>query len=463
MISRRQNSKRDGTKRNVDSVDFFDIRSRSHFAGFQQVPMSGNDRIRITAKAMDRGRYNFEKTGFYDDDPIRLNIHLGDRLHTIDLPDDHPMDIQLEEWLAAGTRLDMTYPTAEHAASILRPIAERAWRRKVDTDELKAIVRLVETRAPRLGDIEALKEGIVAILVSPSFLLINADDVEAADRFATKLSHFLKSAPPNDRIRKAAAAGEFDTFESVRSGVKRFFEQNEADEFLREFPHSWLELDHINFMAPDPEQFRLYDRKRLSDDMVNEVLHFFRHAVDNNIPVPEFLSADYSFLNAGLAKVYNVDGIAQDSSLRKHTFADGRRGGLPGTGASLTFTADCLGTWPIHRAVYVMANLLGIHPSPPRPDVKIEEPDVCQAKTIKEILQAHTTDRTCASCHLAIDPFGYARDSNVAAGQVAAGRRELRQRTFGSLKDALINQSPAAASGDRSRQNANCSTASGVP
>ena len=77
-------------------------------------------------------------------------------------------------------------------------------------------------------------------------------------------------------------------------------------------------------------------------------------------------------------------------------------------GAFLTLTADSLGTSPIHRAIYVMENLLGIHPNPPPPDVDIQEPDVRQAKTIKEILAAHTADETCASCHRAIDPYGYA-------------------------------------------------------
>ena len=55
-----------------------------------------------------------------------------------------------------------------------------------------------------------------------------------------------------------------------------------------------------------------------------------------------------------------------------------------------------------------MENFLGIHPAPPPGDVKIEEPDVRQAKTIKEVLEAHRSDRTCASCHQSIDPFGYA-------------------------------------------------------
>ena len=92
----------------------------------------------------------------------------------------------------------------------------------------------------------------------------------------------------------------------VRAEVLRWFESSAADEFVRKFPHAWLELDRINFMAPDPDRFPMYARKRLSEDMVDEALRFFRHVVENNLPVPELLSADYTFLNADLAKVYGV-------------------------------------------------------------------------------------------------------------------------------------------------------------
>jgi hypothetical protein len=55
-----------------------------------------------------------------------------------------------------------------------------------------------------------------------------------------------------------------------------------------------------------------------------------------------------------------------------------------------------------------MENFLGLHPTPPPPDVKITEPDIRQAKTIKEVLAAHTSQESCASCHKTIDPYGYA-------------------------------------------------------
>ena len=238
-------------------------------------------------------------------------------------------------------------PNVENAVAILRPIAERAWRRSVGDGELDSILQLVRSRAETVSDIEALKEGIVAILASPSFLILNPGNGAPADRFATKLSYFLKSTIPDERTRAAARNGALATFRSVRAEVQRQFDQSAADEFLREFPHAWLELDRINFMAPDPDHFPLYDRKRLSDDMINEALRFFSHIVANNLPVPEFLSADYSFLNADLARVYGVDDVPQDSKLRKYTFADGRRGGLLGMGAFLTLTADTLSTSPI--------------------------------------------------------------------------------------------------------------------
>lgn len=524
MPRRDQNTQqRDLTRRNADSIDFLDTRRRAYFGKFKNVPETGIYRINMRAMAVDRGVYDSDKTGIHDLDPIQLRIYLGDRIRNVDLPDDKPITIKLVEWLARGTRLEMTNPTdglrlrgngnfkfqyaiageyiletqperykkiaaaikptnrrvqqpsswqhwrgywqgprprlynaeiegplfeswpperqvallgesptLKNVAAILQPIAQRAWRRNVDESELAPIVRLVNSRAELLresvGDkqsddfgksveIEALKEGLVAILVSPSFLLINPNDAEPADVFATKLSFFLGSTIPDAKLRNAARRGELDSFDSVRAEIKRRFKTDDCKEFLGKFPYSWLQLDRINFMAPDPDRFRLYDRKRISEDMVAEVLHFFRYAIENNRPVTEMLTANYSFLNADLAKVYGVDNVAQDSTLRKYTFADGRRGGILGMGAFLTLTADSLGTSPIHRAIYVMENLLGIHPTPPPADVKIEEPDVRQAKTIKEILAAHTADKTCAACHERIDPYGYAFENFGPMGE----------------------------------------------
>ena len=495
-----QNITRPERRGKRNGFDFLDPKQLGYFEAFKTAPETGRYRITVRAMGLDRRTYATEKTGVYHEDPIRLTVQMGDRTRTFDLPDDRPRDIVLNEWLAAGTRLRLRYPTdgltlrsngnfkfqnaiagehlkatnrklwdevvaniktrpggrilrpeswhhwvnhwqgarprilsatvegpfyeswppqrqvvllgkhpsAANAEAILRPIAERAWRRPVRDGELKPIVALVQAKAPRLGDVEALKEGLVAVLVSPAFLLLNTDDLTPTERFASKFAAFFQSTLPDADLRAAVAAGKLDTLAGIRAELSRRLANGQAEPFLRAFPYAWLELNDINFMAPDPDRYRFYHRKRLSEDMIEEALHFFRHAIEHNRPLPEFLSANYSFINADLAQLYGVAGVPADSIFRKHIFTDGRRGGLLGMGAFLTTTADSLATSPIHRAIYVMENLLGIHPAPPPPDVQIEEPDVRQAKTIKEILNAHRAEATCAACHRNIDPYGFA-------------------------------------------------------
>lgn len=484
----------------VESLEFRDMRLRMYFDNFSVVPASGYYKIKIRATGVDRGYYDSDETGIYDGDPIPLAVHFGDRQYTYDLPDNEVKEIELTEWLAAGTRIELSYPTdglrkrsngnfkfqqgiahdyikqhdpelyqkvlnevvpksrnrknlpahwshwvdywrgprprvfgaevegplydswppkrqtrlvgesikVANAETILKPIARRAWRREVRDGELTPLVRLVQSRQSELGDLGAIKEGIVAVFASPSFLLINPEKATPEERFATKLSYFLDSTLPTDRLRSAIASGGLDDFDSIREVVAWRFTEDLADAFLDEFPQAWLQLDRINFMAPDPDHYPHYHRKSVSEDMIAETKRFFRHAVESNLPVPEMLTADYSFINADLAKVYGVDDVPNDSILRKYEFKDGRRGGFLGMGAFLTLTADSLGTSPIHRAVYVLENFMGISPPPPPGDVEIQEPDVRQAKTIKEVLNAHIADEVCASCHRSIDPYGYA-------------------------------------------------------
>ncbi|MEL6107921.1 MAG: DUF1588 domain-containing protein [Planctomycetota bacterium] len=299
-------------------------------------------------------------------------------------------------------------PNVKDAERILRPIAQRAWRRRVSNQELAPIVELVKSQQVELGQIGALKEGIIAILVSPSFLFLNPEDVTPQELFATKLGYLLGSTTPDDELYSKVRSGELDSFPSIVDELRQRIQSGRADEFLREFPYAWLQLDRINFMAPDVDQYPLYEKKAIGKDMTDEVVAFFRYHVQQNRPVPEMLTADYSFVNADLAKVYGLDDVPDDSVLRKYTFGDGRRGGFLGMGAFLTLTADTLSTSPIHRAVYVMENFMGIHPAPPPSNVEITEPDIRSARTIREVLEAHRSEATCAACHQNIDPFGYA-------------------------------------------------------
>lgn len=503
-----QNVKRPERRGTREGFDFLDPKELAYFEPFQVVETSGWYQLKIECRALDRGYYESDKTGIYDADPIQLKVLMGNRERVFDIPDKQVIQIELNEWLAAGTRVRLKYPTdgltlrgngnfkfqnaiageyiKEHdpelyaavaasietkpgrrvlrpeswhhwvkywrgprpriigatidgplyntwppkrqanllgedptldqAFDILHPIAERAWRRKVHDGELDGILRLVHAKSSSLGVVDALKEGIVVVLASPSFLLHSLKDLEIEERFAAKYSCFLTSSIPSAKLRESVAHGDLNSFDMIRSVVQLGFSESQYDAFLRAFPIAWLQLNDINFMAPDPDRYPHYHRKRVADDMIDETLALFRHIVEHDLPVTELITADYSFINADLARVYNIEGVPQDSVLRKYEFSDEHRGGLLGTGAFLTLTADSLGTSPIHRAVYVMENFLGLHPAPPPADVKIEEPDIRSAKSIREVLVAHQSDTSCAECHRRIDPYGWAFENYDSVG-----------------------------------------------
>ena len=72
-----------------------------------------------------------------------------------------------------------------------------------------------------------------------------------------------------------------------------------------------------------------------------------------------------------------------------------------------------------------MARLLGQEPEPPPPNIPAIEPDVRGAKTIREQLDKHRADASCASCHAQMDPPGFALESFDVIGGLRTRYRSI--------------------------------------
>ena len=181
----------------------------------------------------------------------------------------------------------------------------------------------------------------------------------------------------------------------LRSGlpaqVTRMLADSRSDRFVKHFVRRWLDLDNIGTMPPS-EDFLEYYRDNLETAMRAETETFFRHVLDNNLPLREFLDADYSFLNRELALHYGIEGV-QGNELQRVSLKGSRRGGLLGQGAFLTASANGVDTSPVVRGIYVLEKLLGYTPPPPPPDIPAIEPDIRGAVTIREQLEKHRESR----------------------------------------------------------------------
>src|SRR2546428_10527039 len=116
-------------------------------------------------------------------------------------------------------------------------------------------------------------------------------------------------------------------------------------------------------------------------------------------------------LNEKLATHYGIEGMSGSQIRRVALPPECMRGGFLTQAAILKVTANGTTTSPVPRGAFVMDRILGQPPDPPPASVPAIEPDVRGATTIREQLNKHRADASCAACHAKIDPPGFALES----------------------------------------------------
>jgi hypothetical protein len=306
---------------------------------------------------------------------------------------------------------------AKHALDQLYAFGERAYRHPLTSADRASIRKTYDTRisekaTPRQAALDTLK----MMLCSPSFLYFSeiTDEKETklgAYDLASRLSYALWSAPPDTELTAVAASGKLTAPKELRKQTLRLLADARVAGFVNGFLDAWLDLRDLGGMPPPRETMRVYYAENLPEAMKTEVRLFFRHLLQENGSVQQFLDADYTFVDKRLAKLYN---LPEQKTLR---IADGfqrvsiagnrQRGGLLGMAGVLTVSANGVETSPVTRGVWVSENILGIKPPPPPDVVPAIEADVRGVTTIRERLAKHRADPTCAECHRKIDPLGF--------------------------------------------------------
>jgi hypothetical protein len=96
------------------------------------------------------------------------------------------------------------------------------------------------------------------------------------------------------------------------------------------------------------------------------------------------------------------------------------RGGALRLGAVLTATSAPLRTSPVKRGDWVLRRIIGTPTPPPVADAGTipADPQAFNGLTLRQRLEQHKRDATCAACHKRIDPMGFPLESFDAVGRV---------------------------------------------
>jgi hypothetical protein len=318
------------------------------------------------------------------------------------------------------------------AEEILTRLATRAYRRPVGagSEELALLKRFYELGRSEGGDFDVgIQYALSRLLVDPHFLYrLETEPAEVAVgaayrigdfELASRLSFFLWSSIPDDELLAVAADGRLHEPRALAAQVERMLADARSQRFVENFAGQWLKLRELtDFPSQDPA----FDAE-LRDAFRRETELFFADVLRERRSVLTLLDADYTYLNERLAEHYGIAGV-RDSYMRRVTLpADSQRRGLLGQGSILTTTSAPNRTSPVVRGQWVVQSLLGAAvPSPPpgaAADLSKEATKATKlvGDTVRERLEMHRANPTCAACHAMMDPLGLALENFDLVGR----------------------------------------------
>ncbi len=301
--------------------------------------------------------------------------------------------------------------------------AEKAWRRSVQPDEVRPYLDAYEAeRAAGESAAAAYEVALLGVLTSRHFTYLVEGDVEPREQLtsselASRLSYFLWSSMPSDDLRQIAQQNQLSG-ERLTTEVDRMLADPKIERFLNDFPRQWLQLHRLGMFPPDAKLYPDYD-VWLEASMHREAIEYFHSVFRDNLTIDQFLTSNWTVVNPRLSEFYGLAESQETGFRRVALRPEDHRGGLLTMGGILGLTSDGTRHRPVHRGVWISEVIFGKTPPPPPANVDAIEPNPPDSPkaTLREKLQAHAQNPSCAACHRTIDPLGLAFDHYDAIGQ----------------------------------------------
>jgi mono/diheme cytochrome c family protein len=340
------------------------------------------------------------------------------------------------------------------ARKILSTIAARAYRRPVTDADLSTLLTFYQAGRKKGTFDSGIELAIRLILTSPNFLFRSEPDPPAVAagavyavtdlELASRLSFFLWSSVPDDELLNVAAQRKLKNPLVLEREVRRMLADPRARALTENFAAQWLFLRNLQSVLPDQATFPNFD-DNLRQSFRRETELFFENIVREDRSVLDLLDANYTFVNERLARHYGIPNI-YGSRFRRVTLTDDNRRGLLGQGSILAVTSYPNRTSPVLRGKWILENILGTPPPSPPANVPAlkENGDGGKQLSMRQLLEQHRTNPSCATCHKVMDPLGFSLENFDAVGEWRVKDAAGPVDPSGQLADGTAVDGPVA-------------------
>lgn len=312
------------------------------------------------------------------------------------------------------------------AKDIFSRLMRVAYRRPVTAADLETPMLFFHEDQRRHGFSRGIEAGLSAILVNPNFLFrIERDPTDVPTQtpytisdyeLASRLSFFLWSSLPDEELLNLADQGRLHDPQILTEQVQRMLRDPRSDALVQNFASQWLYLRNLDAVQPDQRLFPDFDHN-LRTAMKIETEMVFSDLVVKDLAIESLLSRRSTYLNERLARHYDIPHVYGSRFREVNLPEESHRGGLLRQGSLLAVTSYATRTSPVVRGNWILENLLGSPTPPPPADIPaLSESTVDSTLPLRQRLEQHRADSACKSCHLRIDPLGFALENYDAVG-----------------------------------------------
>ena len=339
----------------------------------------------------------------------------------------------------------------------LMKFAERAWRRPLTENERQRVRDLYRSARAELDAQDAGRHVVASIVASPQFIF--RPEISGSDQpthpvppagLANRLSYLLWSSAPDDSLRELISGRQEVSGEMLFQEFQRMKKDQKVNRFVLEFFGQWFWFKGFdNYQMVDTQRFPEFTRE-IRGLMFRQSTDFFLDLIQQDRPVTDIILgteipnnprfAHHSRLDYQQIKWFpdeegnmpKIPAKAEDFRDPKRDKSDDQRlyradvssaleaRGVWALSSTLTLTSKMVRTDPIRRGVWFYETLLGRHLPPPPENVGMLPEDEKQddGLTLRQRLEKHRSQASCAACHAKFDPFGLALEGFDAIGRV---------------------------------------------
>lgn len=343
------------------------------------------------------------------------------------------------------------------AQTILSRLATLAFRRPVapGAREIATLMQFYAKGRLTVDFETGIQYALSRLLIDPRFLYQAEEEPEGLVpgasyaitdlELATRLSFFLWGSIPDPELLDLAVVGRLHETAVLEAQTQRMLRDPKALALVDNFAAQWLRLRELDAALPQDPAFNAKLRRAFRSE--TELL--FTDVIAQDLGLLHLFEADYTWLNEDLAKHYGIDGVRGDYMRRVPLALDSPRRGLLGHGSILTATSVANRTSPVIRGAWIVEHILGAPVPTPPPGVetdlaKDKGEDGRIANTLRERLELHRSNPTCASCHQIMDPIGLALENFDLVGRWRDSENGFPLDTHSELVDGTAIDGPVA-------------------